>query len=440
MLLFRPFLLAVVPLLVAATSQEPEFGDLVENITVAVSREAVLSCVVDYLGTYKVAWIKVDTQTILTIHTHVITHNSRVGASHNGHRIWNLHIRQIKEEDRGFYMCQINTSPMRSQVGYIEVVVPPDIVYRETSSDLSVAEGSSIGLVCRTTGYPQPKTTWRREDNGAILLRAGVGRDKVKVTVVENESLNITKVTRKHMGAYLCIASNGVPPSVSRRIMLQVNFEPSIRVPNQLVGAPPGKEVVLECLVEASPKGVNFWTRENGDMIISSSKYEVLEVESSYQVHFKLKIRDLEEKDFGAYNCISKNLLGEAEGQIRLHEIDLATVKNRLETKDSSYATDGIEDLVSTNLTLSTQKGLDSYKHSLVNQVDESVNEKSKLSARPAKGDDASDRKYSDVLNNLNDKIPSGSTGERASCCHPLVSMLQLPVLAAILLAHYLLV
>ena len=36
-------------------------------------------------------------------------------------------------------------------------------------------------------------------------------------------SLNLTKVERRQMGAYLCIASNDVPPSVSKRIMLNVN-------------------------------------------------------------------------------------------------------------------------------------------------------------------------------------------------------------------------
>uniref|UniRef100_T1IZW5 Ig-like domain-containing protein n=1 Tax=Strigamia maritima TaxID=126957 RepID=T1IZW5_STRMM len=186
--------------------------------------------------------------------------------------------------------------------------------------------------------------------------------------------------------------------------------EPSIRIPNQLVGAPLEKEVLLECLVEASPRSVNYWTRENGDMIISSAKYEVLEVGESYQVHFKLKIRDLEEKDFGSYNCISKNLLGEAEGQIRLHEIDLATVKHRLEPKDS-YATDGTEDLVSSNLTLSNQKGLDSYKHSLVNQLESThMADKSRLSARP---NNISDRKYSEIFKDTSGKKSAGTTTQQ---------------------------
>jgi hypothetical protein len=28
----------------------------------------------------------------------------------------------VKETDRGWYMCQINTDPMKSQIGYLEVV------------------------------------------------------------------------------------------------------------------------------------------------------------------------------------------------------------------------------------------------------------------------------------------------------------------------------
>lgn len=40
--------------------------------------------------------------------------------------------------------------------------------------------------------------------------------------------LPLTKVSRNEMGAYLCIATNGVPPSVSKRIILDVECEYSI--------------------------------------------------------------------------------------------------------------------------------------------------------------------------------------------------------------------
>lgn len=63
-----------------------------------------------------------DTQTILTIHGHVITKNHRIGVTHSDHRTWYLHIREVKQSDRGWYMCQINTDPMKSQVGFLDVV------------------------------------------------------------------------------------------------------------------------------------------------------------------------------------------------------------------------------------------------------------------------------------------------------------------------------
>lgn len=39
---------------------------------------------------------------------------------------------------------------------------------------------------------------------------------------------------------------------------------PLIQVPNQLVGTPLGTDVPLVCNVEASPKAINYWTRETG--------------------------------------------------------------------------------------------------------------------------------------------------------------------------------
>lgn len=47
---------------------------------------------------------------------------------------------------------------------------------------------------------------------------------------VEGEMLTLSKVTRSEMGAYMCIASNGVPPTVSKRMKLQVHceYEPNL--------------------------------------------------------------------------------------------------------------------------------------------------------------------------------------------------------------------
>ncbi|XP_043861766.1 lachesin isoform X2 [Drosophila santomea] len=245
----------------------PKFGELLQNVTVPVSREAVLQCVVDNLQTYKIAWLRVDTQTILTIQNHVITKNHRMSITHAEKRAWILRIRDVKESDKGWYMCQINTDPMKSQVGYLDVVVPPDILDYPTSTDMVIREGSNVTLKCAATGSPTPTITWRREGGELIPLPNGA-----EAVAYNGSFLTIAKVNRLNMGAYLCIASNGIPPTVSKRVMLIVHFPPMIWIQNQLVGAALTQNITLECQSEAYPKSINYWMK-NDTIIVPGSDH-----------------------------------------------------------------------------------------------------------------------------------------------------------------------
>lgn len=312
---------------------EPDFVIPLENVTVAQGRDATFTCVVNNLGGHrvsgdgasvpaKVAWIKADAKAILAIHEHVITNNDRLSVTHNDYNTWTLNIRSVKMEDAGKYMCQVNTDPMKMQTATLEVVIPPDIINEETSGDMMVPEGGSAKLVCRARGHPKPKIIWRREDGREIIARNGV-HQKTKAISVEGEMLTLSKVTRSEMGAYMCIASNGVPPTVSKRMKLQVHFHPLVQVPNQLVGAPVLTDVTLICNVEASPKAINYWQRENGEMIIAGDRYALTEKENNmYAIEMILHIRRLQSTDFGGYKCISKNSIGDTEGTIRLYEME----------------------------------------------------------------------------------------------------------------------
>ncbi|XP_024084315.1 lachesin, partial [Cimex lectularius] len=326
-----------------ALGLEPDFLFPLENLTIAQGRDAMFTCVVNNLGGYRVAWIKADTKAILAIHEHVITNNQRLSVTHNDDNTWTLNMRGVRREDRGTYMCQVNTDPMKSQSAYLEVVIPPDIIYEETSGDMMTPEGGSAKLVCKARGYPPPKITWRREDGGEIILRQPATGHKAKVTSFEGETLILSKVTRSEMGVYMCIASNGVPPTVSKRLMLHVNFHPLIQVPNQLVGAPPGTNVTLQCLVEASPKAINYWTRQSGEMIVQSPKYEMKETAGPYYTAaMLLTIKDIQKSDLGGYNCVSKNSIGDAEGSIRLYTVPVENKKKM--NDDGRYQSEDEDD------------------------------------------------------------------------------------------------
>ncbi|XP_049870750.1 lachesin-like isoform X2 [Pectinophora gossypiella] len=306
---------SVAPIEVPDESMYPRFAEPIPNVTVTIGRDALLACVVDNLRGFKVAWVRMDTQTILSIHHNIITQNPRISLSYNDHRSWYLHIKNVQEVDRGWYMCQVNTDPMRSRKGYLQVVVPPSIIDNMTSTDMVVREGTDVTLVCRASGYPEPYVMWRREDGQDFNYNGE------SVSVVDGETLTITKVSRLHMGAYLCIASNGVPPSISKRISLMVQFPPMLSIPNQLEGAYIGQDVTLECHTEAYPSSINYWTTDRGDMIISGGKYEAYPMDSGYNKFMMLKIRNITKEDFGHYKCVAKNSLGETDGIIKLDEI-----------------------------------------------------------------------------------------------------------------------
>nr|XP_023024638.1 lachesin-like [Leptinotarsa decemlineata] len=302
------------------TADDPRFAEPIPNVTVALGRDASLPCVVENLGTYKVAWIHIDRQMILTIHRQVISRLPRFSISHDNIRTWLLHVSRVQKEDRGYYMCQVNTNPMISQVGYLQVVVPPSILDNQsTQSAMAVRENQNVTLTCKAEGFPIPKIMWRREDEQSAIVER-----RKRVDFQEGEHLNLIRVSRMDMGAYLCIATNGIPPSVSKRIILDVEFSPMIFVPNQLVGAPMGSDVTIDCHTEAYPRAISYWVYDN-IMLLSTKKYGTKITENSYRTHMELTVRNLQIEDFGTYRCISKNSLGETEGSIRLYDMPMTS-------------------------------------------------------------------------------------------------------------------
>ncbi|KAK4300928.1 hypothetical protein Pmani_026904 [Petrolisthes manimaculis] len=170
-----------------------------------------------------VAWIYKGTggRTVLTVATQVITKNPRISATQEA-QAWVLTVTSLTKKDQGVYMCQVNTKPVRKQLGFLRVVVPPTIDDNKSSSDVTVNEGSDVELECVARGDPPPVIRWVREGGRRITFNASSAEEHL------GWKLNLNSVGRNSSGAYLCIASNGVPPSVSKRILVNVNFSPQM--------------------------------------------------------------------------------------------------------------------------------------------------------------------------------------------------------------------
>ncbi|KAE9528177.1 hypothetical protein AGLY_012599 [Aphis glycines] len=142
----------------------------------------------------------------------------------------------------------------------------------------------------------------------------------LSLSAVNGPWLNVSKVNRLHMGAYLCIASNGIPPSVSK-------LPPMIWIQNQLVGAQEGQSVTLECMSEAFPKSIDYWTKDKTTIISNGTKYHTDLKDNVYKTHMKLTIISVTSSDYGTYQCVSKNSLGETDGTIKLYGTFMQIIK-----------------------------------------------------------------------------------------------------------------
>ncbi|XP_069949957.1 lachesin-like [Cherax quadricarinatus] len=130
-------------------------------------------------------------------------------------------------------------------------------------------------------------------------------------------SLLLRDVTQRSAGGYLCIASNGHPPSISKRIIVSVNFVPEVMGPKPTTWASLGSTVSLTCLFTAHPAPRVVWMRENylGSQMLNEEYFTVTPQDGHppYTHNMTLNMRNLISSDFGIYTCIIRNLLGEAQ-------------------------------------------------------------------------------------------------------------------------------
>ena len=66
--------------------------------------------------------------------------------------------------------CKNGASHIIHPISRPSPAVPPDIIDRESSGDLTIREGQDVTLTCRAKGHPTPSIVWRREDNQDIVL------------------------------------------------------------------------------------------------------------------------------------------------------------------------------------------------------------------------------------------------------------------------------
>ncbi|XP_069171299.1 uncharacterized protein [Procambarus clarkii] len=310
------WVLLLLPTMALADSDvQPSLAAPQHNLTVAAGRKAKLTCVVENLGSYKVAWTHygLTGRAVLTVDSVVITKNQRVSLQkERGGASWSLLIKNVTTTDMGEYLCQVNTVPPQKLYFHITVVVPPVIV--RPPEDVTVAEGDDVTLECDATGDPHPTLTWRREDGAPFSF------NHTRVREAGGARLQLISVSREESGAFLCVASNGVPPAVSARVEVSVKFGPEMRGGAGVVWAEALDRSALVCRYRAWPTPTVTWTKDGALIEGSLETWEPWGTGTS-----TLVIPSVGPENFGHYRCTVANSLGSNSSMLALVELSTTT-------------------------------------------------------------------------------------------------------------------
>ena len=99
-----------------------------------------------------------------------------------------------------------------------------------------------------------------------------------------------------------------------------ITVAPEITVSDQLHGVGPGANVTIKCKVEAHPSAINYWMKDQAEMLLDGPKYQINEeIINDYERIMRLTIKNWQKIDESHFTCISTNSLGKADGKIQAY-------------------------------------------------------------------------------------------------------------------------
>ncbi|XP_053561563.1 contactin-5 [Bombina bombina] len=208
-----------------------------------------------------------------------------------------LEIPNVQLEDAGTYECKAENNRGKNAFrGQLQVYTQPQWV--EKINDTQLDSGDQLHWECKATGKPRPIYRWLK--NGLPLMP----QNRIEMV---NGMLTIHNVNQSDAGMYQCLAENIygiIYGSAELKVLaLAPTFEMNQRQKTIIITK--GKEVVIECKPQASPKPVISWMK--GDKSLRQNKRVAVLPDGS------LRILNASKLDEGRYLCRGENVFGSAE-------------------------------------------------------------------------------------------------------------------------------
>ncbi|KOX73570.1 Down syndrome cell adhesion molecule-like protein Dscam2 [Melipona quadrifasciata] len=200
--------------------------------------------------------------------------------------------------------------------------------------DQNAVVGHGVSIACQAEGFPIPSVTWKqsielpRTNNGCLPPKhpgdtpgdyRELGYSGTEgVGVAGNGSLVISRVSRDHAGFYLCQASNGIGPGLSKLIRLTVHAGPQVSVKTQQESVRRGESVTLRCEAEGDAPLDLSWRARDSRVENYDVRYTIDNQKVSGRLISELRITQANHIDRGDYMCVATNAYGHARASIKL--------------------------------------------------------------------------------------------------------------------------
>ncbi|KAH0950048.1 hypothetical protein HN011_002504 [Eciton burchellii] len=231
-----------------------------------------------------------------------------------------LTINSVSASHSGNYTCQIsNVAGLAEHSTSLSVAVPPR--WTVEPIDQNAVVGHGVSIACQAEGFPIPTVTWKQSigETPGDYRELGYGGTE-GVGVARNGSLVIPRVSRDHAGFYLCQASNGIGPGLSKLIRLTVHAGPQVTVRTRQESVRRGEGATLRCEAEGdAPLDLSWRARDSKIDPNYDVRYEVDNtVDASGRVSSELRIVQASHMDRGDYVCVAANAYGHDKATIHL--------------------------------------------------------------------------------------------------------------------------
>uniref|UniRef100_A0A8C5X6K5 Hemicentin-1 n=1 Tax=Malurus cyaneus samueli TaxID=2593467 RepID=A0A8C5X6K5_9PASS len=273
-------------------------GDLPEEVTVLVGKEAAMECIPSGSPSPRITWHK-DGQLLAEDDKHTFLSSGR-----------SLQILNSQITDTGRYICIAeNIAGSAKKYFNLNVHVPPSVV-GTNPENLTVVVNNFISLTCEVTGFPPPDLSWLK--NGKP-----VSPNSHTLIVPGAQTLQIPRAKLSDGGEYTCTARNQAGER-QKKIFLTVLVPPSIKAQGgasvTVLSVRVGTAVTLDCESNAIPAPVISWYKNGRPVPVPDSA--ALDVLADGQ---SLHIRAAEVSDTGQYVCKAINIAGQDDKSFHLN-------------------------------------------------------------------------------------------------------------------------